>query len=69
MNETVAPLRVLAVMETARLEVADTAMVYYSAHRDHGDDGECYDRCLHLHNRLMAACETYAAARELVIEP
>jgi hypothetical protein len=63
MNDTVAPLRVLAVMENARLEVADQAMLYWSVRYEDGP----YRR--QLHDRLMRACETYAAARDMVIEP
>jgi hypothetical protein len=65
-TDTVAPLRILAVMESARLEVADVAMQYWETLQV-PDEGK-WDYLDRLHDRLLSACETYAAAREMVIE-
>lgn len=59
-------LRCFAAMEAARLDVAERAMTYWRVvvagyrHTDHAQ---------RLHAELMVACETYDAAREMVIEP
>lgn len=59
-------MRALAAMEAARCEVAERAMAYWRLidagyrHTDHSQ---------RLHAELMVACETYDAAREMVIEP
>ena len=57
-------LHILAAMETARTEVADRAMDYWASIRDYpGSEWHMEN-----HRRLMRSCETYAAARELLID-